>query len=125
MNLWNRIEKVLEQGLGTSRKVVDKARSGAKELGESAKDLGEIGVLKFEVLQLERRSAKVLSKLGHEVYEAFGDRGQHTISKDADGVKELLGELQDIERGIDEKEQAMVEVRKNDQGESPPADDSE
>ena len=35
-----------------------------------------------------------------------------------------LGELQDIERSIDEKEQAMVEVRKNDQGESPHADDS-
>ena len=125
MNLWNRIEKVLEQGLETSRAVVDKARSGAKELGEGAKDLGEIGVLKFEVLQLERRSAKVLSKLGHEVYEAFGDRGQLTIAKDADGVKELLGELQDIERSINEKEQAMVEVRKNDQGESPHADDPE
>ena len=104
MRLWNRIERVLEQSLETSREVLDKARTGAKELGESAKELGEVGVLKFDVLQLERRSAKVLSKLGHEVYEAFGDQDRTTLSRDVDGVKELLAELRDIERRIDEKE---------------------
>lgn len=118
MSLWNRIEKVLEQGLETSREVIDKARSGAKDLGESAKDLGEIGVLKFDVLQLERQSAKTLSRLGHEVYEAFGERGEHTISKDADGVRELLDELLDIERRIHEKERAIVEVRKKDEADA-------
>ena len=115
MKLWNRIERVLEQSLETSREVLDKARSGAKELGESAKELGEVGVLKFDVLQLERRSAKVLSQLGHEVYEAFGERGRKTLSRDTDGVKELLTELHDIERRIDDKEQAIAELRKKEE----------
>ena len=116
MSLWNRIEKVLEQGLETSREVIGKARSGAKDLGESAKDLGEIGVLKFDVLQLERQSAKAMSKLGHEVFQAFGERGQDTVSKDADGIGPLMAELLDIERRIDEKEQAIAEVRTKDDG---------
>ena len=124
MRLWSRIERVLEQSVETSREVLDKARTGAKELGESAKELGEVGVLKFDVLQLERRSAKVLSKLGHEVYEAFGERGRKTLSPDAEGVKELLAELRDIEQGIDEKERAIAELRKSDDEHEAARDDT-
>ena len=36
MNLWNRIEKALGQGLDASREVLDKAREGAKDLSEKA-----------------------------------------------------------------------------------------
>jgi hypothetical protein len=107
MTLWNRIEKVVEQGLDASRGVLDKARIGAK-------DLSEMGVLKFDVLQLERQSMKLLSQLGHEVYEAFAARGQSTVSKNTVGVKELVAELVDIERRIDEKERALAELRRKD-----------
>ena len=108
MTLWNRIEKAVEQGLDASRGVLDKARIGAK-------DLSEIGVLKFDVLQLERQSMKLLSQLGHEVYEAFGARSQHTVSKNTVGVKELVAELADVERRIDEKERALAHLRSKDE----------
>ena len=103
MTLWNRIEKAVEQGLDASRGVLDKARIGAK-------DLSEKGVLKFDVLQLERQSMKLLSQLGNEVYDAFSKRAQHTISKNTVGVKELVGELVDIERRIEEKERAIEQL---------------
>ena len=72
MNLWNRIEKAVGQGLDASREVLDKAREGAK-------DLSEKGVLKFDIMQLERQSMKVLSRLGQEVYDAFGVRNQTSV----------------------------------------------
>ena len=103
MNLWNRIEKALGQGLDASREVLDKAREGAK-------DLSEKGVLKFDVMQLERQSMKVLSRLGQEVYDAFSVRNQMSVSRDTVGVKELVAELGDIERRIEEKESALARL---------------
>ena len=103
MNLWNRIEKAVGQGLDASREVLDKAREGAK-------DLSEKGVLKFDVMQLERQSMKVLSRLGQEVYDAFGVRNQTSVSRDTVGVKELVAELGDIERRIEEKESALARL---------------
>jgi len=108
MTLWNRIERAVEQGLDASRGVLDKARIGAK-------DLSEMGVLKFDIMQLERQSMKLLSQLGHEVYDAFNVRGQHTVSKHTVGVKELVAELADVERRIHEKESALAHLRGKDE----------
>lgn len=103
MTLWNRIEKAVGEGLDVSREVLDKAREGAKELGEK-------GVLKFDILLLERQSMKLRSRLGQEVYDAFGARAQQTVSRDTVGVKELIADLADIERRIEQKEQALAEL---------------
>ena len=108
MNLWNRIEKALGQGLDASREVLDKAREGAK-------DLSEKGVLKFDVMQLERQSMKVLSRLGQEVYDAFSVRNQMSVARDTVGVKELVAELGDIERRIEEKESALAQLASHDE----------
>lgn len=103
MNLWNRIEKAVGQGLDASREVLDKAREGAK-------DLSEKGVLKFDIMQLERQSMKVLSRLGQEVYDAFHARDQASVERDTVGVKELVTELGDIERRIEDKERALARL---------------
>ena len=107
MNLWNRIEKAVGQGLDVSREVLDKAREGAK-------DLSEKGVLKFDIMQLERQSMKVLSRLGQEVYDAFSVRNESSVSRDTVGVKELVAELGDIERRIEEKETALARLASHD-----------
>ena len=116
MTLWNRIEKVVEQGLDASRGVLDKAREGAK-------DLSEKGVLKFDLLQLERQSMKLMSRLGSEVYEAFSKRHQSTVSRNTAGVKELVAELADIERRIEEKEQALEQSHEADDSTSADSSD--
>ena len=79
-------------------------------------------MLKFDVLQLERQSMKLLSQLGHEVYDAFTARGQSTVSKNTVGVKELVSELVDIESRIDEKERALAQLRSRDEAASTDAD---
>ena len=107
MNLWNRIEKAVGQGLDVSREVLDKAREGAK-------DLSEKGVLKFDIMQLERQSMKVLSRLGQEVYDAFSVRDEKSVARDTVGVKELVVELGDIERRIEEKERALARLASHD-----------
>ena len=107
MNLWNRIEKAVGQGLDVSREVLDKAREGAK-------DLSEKGVLKFDIMQLERQLMKVLSRLGQEVYDAFSVRNEKSVARDTVGVKELVVELGDIERRIEEKESALARLASHD-----------
>lgn len=109
MTLWNRIEKAVGQGLDVSREVLDKAREGAK-------DLSEKGVLKFDIMQLERQSVKVLSRLGQEVYDAFQVRAEKSVSRDTVGVKELVTELGDIERRIEEKESALAKLASHEGG---------
>ena len=103
MSLWARIEGAINQGIDSSKGVLGKAK-------ERAKDLGERGILKFDVMQLERQSMRVMSKLGNEVYEAFHERGKQSVSAGTAGVKELIAELADIERRIAEKDKALKQL---------------
>ena len=57
MSFWERMEEVVNQGLESSRDILSKAR-------EKARDLGEKGLLHYEIMQLERQAEKKFSKLG-------------------------------------------------------------
>ena len=73
MSFWDRIESAINQGIDSSKGVLGKAK-------ERAKDLGARGVLKFDLMQLERQSMRLMGKLGNEVYEAFHKRGKQSVS---------------------------------------------
>ena len=103
MSFWDRIESAINQGIDSSKGVLGKAK-------ERAKDLGERGVLKFDLMQLERQSMRLMSKLGNEVYEAFHKRGKQSVSPATAVIKELIAELADIEQRIDEKDQTLKEL---------------
>ena len=89
---WDRIESAINQGIDSSKGVLGKAK-------ERAKDLGERGVLKFDLMQLERQSMRLMGKLGNEV-----------CGPAPAGIKELITELADIEQRIDEKDQALKQL---------------
>ena len=103
MSFWDRIESAINQGIDSSKGVLGKAK-------DRAKDLGERGVLKFDLMQLERQSMRLMGKLGNEVYEAFHKRGKQSVSPATAGIKELIAELADIERRIEEKDQAFKQL---------------
>ena len=96
MSFLKRIEDVLEQGFEVSRKMLERAREGAR-------DLGEKGALKLEIMQLERQSTRLLAQLGAEVYYTFTKRNQVTVSKNTKGMKYLVTDIERIEKSISEK----------------------
>ena len=103
MSFWERVENAINQGIDSSKGVIGKAR-------ERAKDLGERGVLKFDLMQLERQSMRLMGKLGNEVYEAFHKKGKQSVSPGTVGIKELVAELAEIEGRIDEKDHALKQL---------------
>jgi len=97
MTFSERMKNMLEQGWTASKDLAMKA-------GAKAQDLGERGVLMWDIKQLENQAQKCLAKLGNEAYQAFTDRGQTTIERDAIEFRTILEELTMIKEQIDKKE---------------------
>lgn len=103
MDFWDRFRDTVDKGVESSRGVLGKAQ-------ERARDLGEKGVLRFEIMQLESRAEKLTTKLGARAFEVLIKEGQNTVSKKTSGVRELLEELAEIETRIKEKEEALERI---------------
>lgn len=100
MGFWERMKEIVDKGIETSKDVLGKA-------AEKAKELGEKGVLKFEIMQLENQGQKKLTQLGTTVFELLVKQEKTSVSKSTQGVKELVEELVEIEAKMDAKEEAL------------------
>jgi capsule polysaccharide export protein KpsE/RkpR len=98
------MKELLDQGVAVSKDFAVKA-------GAKAQDLGERGVLKLEIKQLEGQAQKLLTRLGNETYRAFADRDQSTIEREAPEIKALLTEIASVREAI-EKKDADIKSRK-------------
>ena len=103
MDFMEKVQNTLSQGLETSRDLFGKAR-------EKAKDLGEKGVIHFEVLQLERQAAELMGKLGTRVFDVLVVQKQNTVSTKTDGVKELIQEIERVRTQIEQKEALLKKM---------------
>ncbi|MBN1115075.1 MAG: hypothetical protein JXA66_07010 [Oligoflexia bacterium] len=103
MGFWDRMKEVVDKGIETSKDVLGKA-------AEKAKELGEKGVLKFEIMQLENQGHKKLSQLGTAVFDLLVKQDKASVSKGTQGVKELIDELVEIETKMDAKEEALKKI---------------
>ena len=103
MSFWDRMEQIVNQGLESSRDILGKAK-------EKAKDLGEMGLLRYEITQIERQAEKKFSQLGAAVYEMLVLKDQATVSKEA--VKELLDDVQEFKNRLEKLENDLKEVGK-------------
>ena len=100
MDWKEKIEKGLSQGLDSSKKLFEGAKNQAKKMGEQ-------GVLTLEVRQLESKRTDLLLKLGGRVYELLNEQGQSTVTNRSTGVKELLQEMEEVTRLLEEKKVAL------------------
>jgi hypothetical protein len=100
MDFWQRMQHALDQGVNSSRDLFDRAR-------DKAKDLGEKGILKFELMQLENQAEKLVAQLGTRTYEILVLEGKDAVVEDDAGVRELIRQIGDVRRRIEEKEVAL------------------
>jgi hypothetical protein len=95
-----RSKKLISEGMMSTKEVLEKAKEKSKELGGK-------GVIKFEIMQLEKQAEKRFAKIGRHVYEVLVKEGQQSISKGTTEIKRLLQEVEELESTIDEKEKAL------------------
>jgi hypothetical protein len=100
MTFSERMKTVFEQGIEASKDIA--AKAGAK-----AQDLGEKGVLKVEIMQLEAQAKKWVERLGSEACRVFVEQGQETLAADDPVVKGILGEIVAARDAIEQKEAAL------------------
>ena len=106
MTFSERMTNLLDQGKTASMGLA--AKAGAK-----AQDLGERGVLAVEIKQLENKAQKLLGHLGAEVYHAFTEKGEETLTRDSAAVKTILSEITEIRDSIAQKEAEIKQRKKN------------
>jgi len=97
MSFSERMKGLIDKGLVASRDF-------AKRAGEKAKELGEKGVIKIEIAQLESHAEKLVAKLGAEVYASMVDRNVETVSRDTAAISSILKEIEGLRESIEKKE---------------------
>ena len=110
MSFGDRMKELFDEGVQVSKDFLNKA-------GAKVQEMGEIGVLRLEIKQLEGQAQKQIGQLGVEAYKAFVERGAKTISIDTPAVKTILAELDSIQQSIEQREDQIKQ--KNNKPDSP------
>lgn len=100
MGFWDRMQEILDKSIETSKDVFDKAKEKAKELGEK-------GVLKYEIMKVEKQIQKKTTELGAKVFDIFSEEKQNSITKNSGGIKEIVLEIANLEKQLNDKEEAL------------------
>ncbi|MBI9108434.1 MAG: hypothetical protein JEZ04_16930 [Spirochaetales bacterium] len=100
MGFWERSKEMLNKGVISTKEVIESA-------AEKSKELGEKGVTKVTIMQLEKQAENRFAQIGRHVYEILVKEGQQTISKGTDEIKELLKAVEQIEKDIDSYEKKL------------------
>ena len=103
MGFLERMQDTIGQGLKTSRDLFGKAK-------DKAKDLGEKGVIMLELKQLDNQAEKLLAKLGSAVYRILVVEEHNTVSRSTSEVKELLSDIAEVRKRIEDKEVQLKKV---------------
>jgi len=100
MTFSERMKDLLDQGWTVSKEFAVKA-------GAKAQDLGERGLLMWDIKQLENQAQKLLARLGNDAYIAFTEHDQATIDRDTVEFRTTLEELAVIKDQIEKKENEL------------------
>jgi hypothetical protein len=93
----DKLQEMLNQGMELSKDFLDKA-------GAKAKELGELGVMKWEIIQLRGQMKKVAAQLGAAVYSTLMEEGQKSLSADSPAIQDSLVKLDQLMKDVNERE---------------------
>ena len=100
MTFSERMKDLLEQGWAVTKEAAVKA-------GAKAQDLGERGLLMWDIKQLENQAQKQLTRLGTEAFLLFTEKGQPSIQSDSEKIRTILEEIAKIKDTIERKESEL------------------
>jgi len=97
MTFSERMKELLEQGWDATKDFAIKA-------GAKAQDLGERGLIMWDIKQLENKAQKLIARLGNEALMAFTDKDQAELSRETPEIKAILDEIANTKEQIEKKE---------------------
>ena len=97
MTFGDKMQVIINRGVAATRDLAHKT-------GEKAKELGAKGVLKVEIMQLQSHAERLIAKLGNEVYRAFVEKDQPTLSRDAPSIRDVLKQIEGLRKEIELRE---------------------
>ncbi len=101
MSFWDRMDGAINRGISSSKEVLGRAK-------DKAKDLGEKGLLKWEIMQLEKQAEKSFAKLGVRVYNVMIINDQEQVVKT--DLESILADLSDFKGRIEKKEKELKKI---------------
>jgi hypothetical protein len=99
-DFWSRVRGAIDKSLEVSRDVFTKARERTTELGER-------GVLRFELSQLEQQAEQLVAKLGEQTRRLLVDEAKSSVTRRNPAVRDILDEIERVEARIDEKREQL------------------
>ncbi|MBN2051650.1 MAG: hypothetical protein JW760_14460 [Spirochaetales bacterium] len=96
MDFFEKMQEGLSDGLAASKDLLKKA-------GGKAKDLGEIGILKYEIAQLENMSEKLASRLGVTAYQLLREKNLEVLTAETPELKPVIDEIDETQRKLEKK----------------------
>ena len=118
MGFQEKLKKGVSKGLEHSKSFFGAAKDKAKELGDS-------GILRFEIRQLQDKIKKDEHALGHATYDLLVDEGKQSISKKTTGIKELIETLDDLHTQIAAKRILLADIESQEAGQGDKPEDTE
>lgn len=97
MTFAEKMQVLINKGVAASKELANKA-------GEKAKDLGAMGALKLEIMQLQSHAEKLIAKLGTEVYATLVDANHATVSRETPAIRDILKDIEELRARIERKE---------------------
>jgi hypothetical protein len=97
MTFAEKMQGIINKGVAATKDLASKA-------GEKAKDLGAMGMVKLDIMQLESHAEKVIAKLGNEVYRVLVEKNDASVSKDTPLISNMLKEIEGLRTRIEAKE---------------------
>jgi hypothetical protein len=98
-----------EQMKEIMQKSFESTKSFLAKAAEKAKEVGEKGIIRYELNELEKEAENKFALIGSEVYSLLIEKKQHTISKNTPEIKDVLEELKKLEE-LMLKKQAELDV---------------
>lgn len=105
MDFVQSLQKALNEGLDTSRDLFGKAK-------HKVQDLGEKGVLKFEIMQLQNQAEKLMGRLGSETYRLLKEEQQKSVKSDEESIGKIIGEIDDLREQLQAKNDELQQFEK-------------
>lgn len=109
MSIFEDMRSVLDTGLKGSRKAWDTARERVRQLGDES-------VTSLDIRQLRSERDRIVQELGRTVLDSFSSGERKSISPKTPGIKEIIEELEQLDRAIEEKEAALNALKNERRG---------
>jgi len=106
MAFMEKVKESLKKGAAASRSLANKA-------GRKAAELGSMGVLKIESVEMKSRLEGLMAKLGNQVYESLIEKKHATVSADTRSVRSTLNDIGALRSNIAKKEKEYKSIGSN------------